>query len=87
MEFLKWSEGRFESFLIEITRDIFAFKEKGSGRLLIHDIKDEARSKGTGKWTSQVAMDLVTPLTVIDSAVSMRDMSKYKALRTSCFTI
>jgi 6-phosphogluconate dehydrogenase len=79
--FGQWSEGRLKSFLIEITRDILAFKANGSDHLLIHDIKDEAKSKGTGKWTSQVAMDLVTPLTVIDTAVSMRDMSKYKILR------
>ena len=79
--FKQWSEGRLKSFLIEITRDILAFKANGSDHLLIHDIKDEAKSKGTGKWTSQVAMDLVTPLTVIDTAVSMRDMSKYKTLR------
>jgi 6-phosphogluconate dehydrogenase len=79
--FKQWSEGRLKSFLIEITRDILAFKAKDSDHLLIHDIKDEAKSKGTGKWTSQVAMDLVTPLSVIDSAVSMRDMSKYKKLR------
>ena len=79
--FKQWSEGRLKSFLIEITRDILAFKANGSDRLLIHDIKDEAKSKGTGKWTSQVAMDLVTPLNVIDSAVSMRDMSKYKKIR------
>lgn len=80
--FKQWSEGRLKSFLIEITRDILAFRANGSDHLLVHDIKDEAKSKGTGKWTSQVAMDLVTPLTVIDSAVSMRDMSKYKSLRT-----
>jgi 6-phosphogluconate dehydrogenase len=79
--FKTWSEGRLQSFLIEITRDILAFKEKGADHLLLHDIKDEARSKGTGKWTSQVAMDLQTPLSVIDAAVSMRDLSKYKALR------
>ena len=79
--FKSWSEGRLKSFLIEITRDILAFKANGSNHLLIDDIKDEAKSKGTGKWTSQVAMDLVTPITVIDSAVSMRDMSKYKSLR------
>ena len=79
--FKQWSEGRLKSFLIEITRDILAFKANGSDHLLINDIKDEAKSKGTGKWTSQVAMDLVTPLTVIDTAVSMRDMSKYKILR------
>lgn len=80
--FKTWSEGRLQSFLIEITRDILAFREKGKDHLLLHDIKDEARSKGTGKWTSQVAMDLQTPLSVIDAAVSMRDLSKYKALRT-----
>lgn len=79
--FKRWSEGRLKSFLIEITRDILAFKANGSDHLLIHDIKDEAKSKGTGKWTSQVAMDLVTPLSVIDTAVSMRDLSKYKSLR------
>lgn len=80
--FKTWSEGVLKSFLIEITRDILAFKAPGSDQLLLHAIKDEARSKGTGKWTSQVSMDLVTPLTVIDNAVSMRDMSRYKSLRT-----
>jgi 6-phosphogluconate dehydrogenase len=85
--FKQWSEGKLKSFLIEITRDILAFKENGADHLLVHDIKDEARSKGTGKWTSQVAMDLVTPLSVIDSAVSMRDMSKYKTLRTQAASL
>jgi len=80
-EFKKWNEGRLQSFLIEITRDIFAYKAPGSNHLLVDDIKDEAKSKGTGKWTSQVAMDLQLPITLIDTAVSMRDLSKYKALR------
>lgn len=80
--FKQWNEGRLQSFLVEITRNIFAFKDPGSNHLLLDDIKDEARSKGTGKWTSQVAMDLQTPLMVIDTSVSMRDLSKYKALRT-----
>jgi 6-phosphogluconate dehydrogenase len=80
--FKQWNEGRLQSFLIEITRDIFAFKENGSDHLLLNDIKDEARSKGTGKWTSQVAMDLQLPIPTIDTAVSMRDLSKYKDLRT-----
>jgi 6-phosphogluconate dehydrogenase len=79
--FKQWNEGRLQSFLIEITRDIFAFREKGVDHLLVDDIKDEARSKGTGKWTSQVAMDLQLPVTAIDTAVSMRDLSKYKTLR------
>lgn len=85
--FKQWNEGRLQSFLVEITRDILAFKEKGADHLLLEDIKDEARSKGTGKWTSQVAMDLQAPTTLIDTAVSMRDLSKYKALRTKAGTL
>lgn len=85
--FKNWNEGRLQSFLIEITRDIFSFKEKGSDHLLLDDIKDQARAKGTGKWTSQVAYDLETPITAIDTAVSMRDLSKYKALRTQAASI
>ncbi|WP_027377079.1 NADP-dependent phosphogluconate dehydrogenase [Kaistella palustris] len=78
----KWNEGRLQSYLLEITRDIFAFKENGTDHLLLNDIKDEAKAKGTGKWTSQAAMDLTLPIPVIDIAVSMRDLSKYKELRT-----
>lgn len=79
--FAQWNEGRLQSFLLDITKDIFAFHEPGDGELLLDKIKDEARAKGTGKWTSQVAMDLVTPIPAIDSSVAMRDLSKYKALR------
>jgi len=79
--FTKWNEGRLKSFLIDITKDIFAFKAPGTNHLLLDDIKDEAKAKGTGKWTSQVAMDLQAPIPTIDSAVSMRDLSKYKSLR------
>jgi 6-phosphogluconate dehydrogenase len=79
--FTKWNEGRLKSFLIEITKDIFAYKEPGADHLLLDDIKDEARAKGTGKWTSQVAMDLQAPIPTIDISVSMRDLSKYKEMR------
>ncbi|MDB5136020.1 MAG: gndA [Mucilaginibacter sp.] len=79
--FSKWNDGRLQSFLLEITKDIFAYKAPGTDHLLIDDIKDEAKAKGTGKWTSQVAMDLQAPIPTIDSAVSMRDLSKYKQLR------
>jgi 6-phosphogluconate dehydrogenase len=54
---------------------------------LLDTIKDEAKSKGTGKWTSQIAMDNNLPIPVIDTAVSMRDLSKYKALRTQAAEI
>src|SRR6195952_1736954 len=79
--FGEWNEGRLKSFLLEITKDIFKFKAPGTDHLLIDDIKDEAKAKGTGKWTSQVAMDLQAPIPTVDSAVSMRDLSKYKELR------
>ena len=80
--FEKWNEGRLKSYLLEITRDIFAYKNKGVMHILLNDIKDEAKAKGTGKWTSQAAMDLNLPIPIIDIAVSMRDLSKYKDLRT-----
>jgi len=79
--FSEWNEGRLQSFLLEITKDIFAYKAPGTDHLLIDDIKDEAKAKGTGKWTSQVAMDLQAPIPTVDTAVSMRDLSKYKEMR------
>jgi 6-phosphogluconate dehydrogenase len=79
--FKTWNEGRLQSFLLEITKDIFIYKEEKADHLLLDDIKDEARAKGTGKWTSQVAMDLEVPIPTIDTAVAMRDLSKYKELR------
>ncbi|HEX3385303.1 MAG TPA: NADP-dependent phosphogluconate dehydrogenase [Mucilaginibacter sp.] len=85
--FTQWNEGRLQSFLIDITKDIFAFDAPGTDHLLIDDIKDEAKAKGTGKWTSQVAMDLQAPIPTIDTAVSMRDLSKYKQLRIDAAAI
>jgi 6-phosphogluconate dehydrogenase len=79
--FTEWNEGRLKSFLMEVTRDIFQYKVPGTDHLLLDDIKDEARAKGTGKWTSQVAMDLQAPIPTVDSSVAMRDLSKYKSLR------
>ncbi|MGI4872248.1 MAG: NADP-dependent phosphogluconate dehydrogenase [Janthinobacterium lividum] len=79
--FTKWNEGRLQSFLLDITKDIFAFNAPDTDHLLVDDIKDEARAKGTGKWTSQEAMNLQAPIPTVDTAVSMRDLSKYKALR------
>lgn len=79
--FAQWNEGRLQSFLLDTTKDIFGFLAPNTNHLLLDDIKDEARSKGTGKWTSQVAMDLEVPLSTIDTAVALRNLSKYKALR------
>ncbi|WP_114940897.1 NADP-dependent phosphogluconate dehydrogenase [Mucilaginibacter endophyticus] len=85
--FAKWNEGRLQSFLLDITKDIFKYIAPGTDHLLLDDIKDEAKAKGTGKWTSQVAMDLVTPIPTIDTSVSMRDLSKYKSLREQASTV
>ncbi|SMD14227.1 NADP-dependent phosphogluconate dehydrogenase [Pedobacter nyackensis] len=81
--FKKWNEGRLQCFLLEVTRDIFKVKDEKSGGYLIDVIKDEAKSKGTGKWTSQVSMDLQLPIPTINESVSCRDLSKFKSLRVA----
>lgn len=81
--FKKWNEGRLQSFLLEITTDIFPVKDTETPNDLLDMIKDEARSKGTGKWTSEVSMELQLPVPTINEAVTNRDLSKYKALRVS----
>lgn len=77
----KWNEGKLRSYLLEITTDIFNYKKEGDDHFLLDEIRDEAKAKGTGKWTSQAAMDLHLPTPVIDVAVSMRDLSSLKDLR------
>ncbi|MGE8556659.1 MAG: NADP-dependent phosphogluconate dehydrogenase [Chryseobacterium jejuense] len=77
--FEQWNKEELNSYLIEITADIL--KQKEGDRYLVDLISDWAKSKGTGKWTSQNAMDLQVPIPVIDAAVNMRDMSKYKPER------
>lgn len=79
--FSKWNEGKLQSYLLEITADIFRYKSP-DGTLLLDQIRDEAKAKGTGKWTTQVSTELELPVPGIDLAVAMRDLSKYKLLRT-----
>src|SRR3978361_561750 len=73
-----WNEGELQSFLVEITKDIFLKKDDKTDNRLVDMILDKAGSKGTGKWTSQDAMDIGVPIPVIDMAVSMREVSAYK---------
>jgi 6-phosphogluconate dehydrogenase len=80
--FKSWNEGELQSFLIEITRDIFMQNDDKTNNRLVDMILDKAGAKGTGKWTSQDAMDLGIPITVIDTAVSLRSLSAYKDERT-----
>ncbi|MDN5213076.1 NADP-dependent phosphogluconate dehydrogenase [Fulvivirgaceae bacterium BMA12] len=80
--FGKWSEGRLKSFLVEITADIFKQKDPLTGEDLVDKILDKAKQKGTGKWTSQNAMDLGMPVPTIDAAVTMRGISALKEQRS-----
>ena len=71
-----WNKGSSNSFLIEITAQVLAKKDdKGGSGYLVDKIKDVARQKGTGKWTSQDALDLQVPTPTIDLAVNARDLS------------
>ncbi|MAU16858.1 MAG: phosphogluconate dehydrogenase (NADP(+)-dependent, decarboxylating) [Muricauda sp.] len=79
--YAKWNEGRLQSFLVEITSEIFAQKDDLTDKDLVDMILDKAKQKGTGKWTSQNAMDLGIPVPTIDIAVSMREISALKAER------
>ena len=79
--FALWNKGRLQSFLIEITAEIFTQKDDKGAGLLVDKILDKAKQKGTGKWTSQNAMDLGIPIPTIDVAVSMREISALKEER------
>lgn len=85
--FSKWNEGELQSFLVEITADIFTKNDDNAEIRLIDRILDKAGSKGTGKWTSQEAMDLGVPLPTIDMAVSMRDISAFKDERVQASAV
>jgi 6-phosphogluconate dehydrogenase len=76
--FKTWNEGALQSFLVEITADIFLQKDDKTSARLVDVISDKAGSKGTGKWTSQDAMELPSAIPVIDTAVAMRTLSAFK---------
>ncbi|MHB1355478.1 MAG: NADP-dependent phosphogluconate dehydrogenase [Anaerolineae bacterium] len=79
--FSEWNAGELQSYLIEITRDIFAVNDPETGIPLVDLILDEAQQKGTGKWTSQNALDLGAPIPTINAAVESRIISAYKTER------
>ena len=76
--FKKWNEGEMNSFLIEITRDIFQQKDDFTDAYLVDKILDKAGAKGTGKWTSEQAMEIGVSIPTIDIAVTSRILSAYK---------
>jgi 6-phosphogluconate dehydrogenase len=70
-----WNKGELNSYLVEITSQIFAKQDEKTGKSLIDEILDVAKQNGTGLWTSQSAMELQVPTPTIDLAVAMRDLS------------
>ena len=85
--FKRWNDGELQSFLVEITRDIFLKVDDKTGKRLVDVILDKAGSKGTGKWTSQDAMDLGISIPTIDVAVSMRNLSALKQERVTAASV
>jgi len=85
--FKKWNEGELQSYLIEITAAIFLVDDPDTKKRLVDLILDKAGAKGTGKWTSQDAMDLGVPVPVIDMAVIMRSLSAIKDERIAAAAI
>ena len=80
--FKNWNEGELQSYLVEITRDIFLQQDTETNHRLLDVILDKAGSKGTGKWTSQDAMELPVAIPTIDASVALRTLSAYKDERT-----
>jgi len=79
--FAEWNKGELDSYLIEITADIFTKKDEETGKALVDVILDTAGQKGTGKWTSQSALDLGVPLPIITESVFARFISAMKEER------
>ncbi|MCA9270929.1 MAG: decarboxylating NADP(+)-dependent phosphogluconate dehydrogenase [Planctomycetales bacterium] len=79
--FADWNRGELESYLIEITRDIFSVKDEQTGDALVDKVLDTAGAKGTGKWMSQLALDLGVPSTLVTEAVYARCLSAMKDAR------
>ncbi len=85
--FAEWNRGELDSYLIEITRDIFSVKDEKTDGGLVDMILDAAGAKGTGKWMSQLALDLGVPSTLVTEAVYARSLSAQKAARVNASKI
>jgi 6-phosphogluconate dehydrogenase len=81
--FADWNKGELDSYLIEITADIFTKKDDETGKPLVDMILDTAGQKGTGKWTSQSSLDLGVPLPIITESVFARFLSAMKEERVA----
>lgn len=85
--FAQWNEGELGSYLIEITAKVLAHVDPDTQKPLVDLILDQAGQKGTGKWTSQDALNLGTPIPTIDAALLGRNISAFKAERVKASRI
>jgi 6-phosphogluconate dehydrogenase len=81
--FRTWNQGDLDSYLIQITAEVLGKTDETTGRPLVDAILDEAEQKGTGKWTSQHALDLGIPVTAITEAVFARFLSAERGQRSA----
>ncbi len=75
--YAEWNQAELNSYLVEITSNIFGKKDDKTGKQLVDEILAVASQKGTGMWTSQSGMELQVPIPTIDLAVGMRDLSVF----------
>ncbi|MFZ1668728.1 MAG: NADP-dependent phosphogluconate dehydrogenase, partial [Trichococcus flocculiformis] len=85
--FIEWNKGELDSFLIDITADILTKYDPATGKPMVEIILDRAGNKGTGKWTSQSALDLGVPLPLITESVFARYISALKTERVAASEI
>lgn len=85
--FEEWDGAELKSFLMHISTTVLRYTDPGTGHSLVDLISDKAKQKGTGKWTSQDAMDLGVPVPSIDISVAARELSGYKDDRVTCSKI
>ena len=81
--FGEWNKGELDSFLMEISTQILATVDPSTGKPMVDVIMDRAGNKGTGKWTSQSALDLGEPLSLITESVFARYISTFKEERVA----
>jgi 6-phosphogluconate dehydrogenase len=83
----EWNQGELNSYLLEITSNIFGKKDEKTGKPLIDQILAVAQQNGTGMWTSRSAMEVQSPTPTIDSAVMIRDLSVFTQQRLNASEI
>ena len=85
--FAEWNKGLLDSYLIQITSEVFRVKDEETGKPLVDLVLDKAGQKGTGKWTAQVALDLGIVIPTINSAIEARFVSAMKEERVAASKI